>query len=96
MRIRGGLNTFSKIRGTVRAYSGQTCDTDFLVDSGAYRMILSCELKDRLSLGRGQWPKEEAVMGDGTVRTGEIIDLQLLFIDEAERQLFYFFLSVHR
>jgi hypothetical protein len=31
-------------------------------------------------LGRGQWPKEEAVMGDGTVHTGEIINLQLLFI----------------
>jgi hypothetical protein len=58
-----------------------------IVDSGAYRTILSCDLKDRLGLGRGQWPKEEAVMDDGTVLTGEIIDLQLLFVDKADRQL---------
>jgi hypothetical protein len=30
------------------------------VDTGAYRTILSCWLKDQLSLGRGQWQTEDA------------------------------------
>jgi hypothetical protein len=38
-----------------------------------------------LDLGVGKM--EEAVMGDGTVRNGQVFDVQLLFMDDANRQL---------
>ena len=48
-------------------------------------MVLPCEMKSKLDLGVGKM--EEAVMGDGTVRNGQVFVVQLVFKDEADRQL---------
>jgi hypothetical protein len=85
LQIQDGPRTFSKVRGTVKSYSGIAVQVDLLVDTCAYHTMLPWEMKDKLGLQAGRM--EEAVMADWTVRRGQVFDVQLDFIDDAERQL---------
>jgi hypothetical protein len=85
LEIKSDPRTFPKVRGRVKSYSGIAVQIDLLVDSCAYCIMLPWEMRDKLGLTAGR--TEEAVMADGTVRRGQIFDVQLNFIDEGERQL---------
>jgi hypothetical protein len=85
LQIQDGPRTFSKGRGMVKAYSGSAVQIDMLIDTCAYRTMLPWEMRSKLGLQVGRM--EEAVMADGTVRNGQVFDVQLEFVDDAERQL---------
>jgi hypothetical protein len=75
VQILDGPRTFSKVRGTVKTYSGNACQIDMLVDTCACRTMLPWQMKNRLCLGVGRM--EEAVMGDGTVRNGLVFHVTI-------------------